>query len=77
MQTSPRSKARRKVRIEPQMDEVAERDKRQHDLGQSAREPPKKGGKKARTPMALQPRMDRTGGLSARKAVKTRNRRAR
>jgi hypothetical protein len=74
--TAMRTAKNARKRVEAQMDEVAETRKAQHDLEQNARRPAKKGGKEAGTPKAVQPRMDRTGGRSARKTAKTRARRS-
>jgi hypothetical protein len=71
-----RKGTRKRVGVEARQDELAETKKQQHDLRKAAREPGKKGGKKAGTPTAVQPRMDRTGGRSARKTSKTRTRRS-
>ena len=66
----------RRGQVEADMEEVAETRKAQHELKKKARQPAKKGGKEAGTPKAVQPRMDRTGGRSARKTAKTRTRRS-
>jgi hypothetical protein len=69
-------KTGQRLRVEAQMDDVAETRKAQHDAQKKSRQPAKKGGKLAGTPKAVQPRMDRTGGRSARKTAKSRARRS-